>query len=160
VEGGFSYGSYNLISPLADNLAKASFPITLGLLVGVYLLYAWKLKKRREDGALSEGHILLQCASLAVVVFLVSSKIFSIQFLIWLCPLLPLLHLCGSNIVVILLLAAGGLTLYIFPFTYIPFVRFETCPVIVMAIRNFLLMAIGFLLLLPWRARTAGELAN
>jgi len=27
----------------------------------------------------------------------------------------------------------------------------------VMAIRNFLLMAIGFLLLLPWRLKPAGE---
>jgi hypothetical protein len=63
----------------------------------------------------------------------------------------------GGNIVAILLLAAGGLTLYIFPFNYTPFARFETCPVIVMAIRNFLLMATGFLLLLPWRLRPARE---
>jgi uncharacterized membrane protein len=163
VEGGFSYGSYNLISPLADNISGASFYIMAAMLIALYLLFAFQLRKRQnnitslETPAAETESMLLRYTALAIIVFLLSSKVFSIQYMIWLCPLLPLLHIRRSNLIVILLLIAGALTLYIYPFNYTPFARFETTPVIIMASRNFLLLAIGALILFSKRAKAVKE---
>lgn len=160
VEGGFSYGSYNLISPLADNISEASFYIMAVIFIALYLLFAFQLKKRQdsitslETPAAETEALLLRYASLAVIVFLLGSKVFSVQYMIWLCPLLPLLNIRRSNLIFILFLIAGALTLYIYPFNYTPFARFETLPVIIMASRNFLLLAIGALILFPKSTKT------
>jgi uncharacterized membrane protein len=161
VEGGFSYGSYNLTSPLADNISTASFYIMAAILIALYLLFALQLKKGQdsitslETPAIETEALLLRYASLAVIAFLLSSKVFSIQYVIWLCPLLPLLHIRRSNLIAILLLIAGAFTLYIYPFYYTPFARFETTPVIIMASRNLLLLAVGALILLSGRTKVA-----
>lgn len=153
-----SYGSYNLVSPLADNIAEASFFIMAAAFVALYLLFALRLRKEQDSAISPEapapgaGELLVRFTSLAVIVFLLCNKVFSIQYMIWLCPLLPLLHIRWSNIMVILLLIAGALTLYIFPFNYTPFIKCETAPIIIMASRNLLLLAIGALILFSGRA--------
>jgi uncharacterized membrane protein len=164
VEGALSYGSYNLISPLADNISETSFYIMAVIFIALYLLFTFQLQKRQdsitslETPAAETEAALLRYASLAVIVFLLSSKVFSIQYMIWLCPLLPLLHIRRSNLIVILLLIAGVFTLYIYPFNYTPFTHFETLPVIIMASRNLLLLSIGALILFSGRTKVAKEL--
>lgn len=164
VKGEFSYGSFNLTSPLADNISKASFYIMATVLIALYLLFAFQLKKRQKDiislerPAVETESLLLRYTTLAVLAFLLSSKIFSVQYLIWLCPLLPLLNIRRSNLIFILFLIAGAFTLYIYPFNYTPFARFETLPVIIMASRNFLVLAIGALLLFPGRSQAVKEI--
>ena len=161
VEGGFSYGSYNLISPLADNISEASFYIMAIMFMALYLLFAFQLMKRQnnitslETPAVETEGMLLRYAILAIIAFLLSSKVFSIQYLIWLCPLLPLLNIRRSNLIFILFLIAGVFTLYIYPFNYTPFARFETLPVIIMAGRNLLLLAIGALILFSRSTKAA-----
>lgn len=161
VEGGFSYGSYNLASPLTDNISTASFYIMAAILIALYMLFAFQLKKGQdsitslETPVIETEALLLRYASLAVIAFLLSNKVFSIQYMIWLCPLLPLLHIRRSNLIAILLLIAGAFTLYIYPFNYTPFARFETAPVIIMASRNLLLLAVGALILFPGRTKAA-----
>ncbi len=163
VEGGFSYASYDLTSPLAGNISGASFYIMAVIFIALYLLFAYQLRKRQnnitslETPAAETEALLLRYVSLAVIVFLLSSKVFSIQYMIWLCPLLPLLNIRRSNLIVILLLIAGAFTLYIYPFNYTPFARFETTPVIIMASRNLLLLAIGALILFSKRAKAVKE---
>jgi uncharacterized membrane protein len=164
VEGGFSpYTSYDLTSPLADNIAEASFYIMAAILLVLYLLFAFQLKKRQnnitslEMPAAETESLLLRYAVLVIIAFLVSSKVFSIQYMIWLCPLLPLLNIRRGTLIFILFLIAGVFTLYIYPFNYTPFARFETLPVIIMASRNLLLLAIGALILFSRRTKAAKE---
>ena len=164
VECALSYGSYNLISPLANNISVSSFYITAVIFIALYMLFIFKLHKRQHNIASLEAPAvetdaeLLRYASLAVIAFLLSSKVFSIQYMIWLCPLLPLLYIRRSNLMIILLLIAGVFTLYIYPFNYTPFTHFETLPVIIMASRNLLLMSIGALILFPGHTKMTKEL--
>ncbi len=162
VQGGFSpYNSYDLTSPLADSLAAASFYIMAALLLALYLLFAFQLKKRQNKitslgmPAAEAESLLLRYSALVIIAFLASSKVFSIQYLIWLCPLLPLLDIRRSSLIFILFLIAGAFTLYIYPFNYTPFARFENLPVLIMARRNLLIIVIGFLILFSGRARVA-----
>ena len=160
VGGGFSFGSYNLISPTADYITGVSFYIALEILLILYLLFALKLSglQRGQKNNISTvmpnvemESLLLRYALLVIIGLMISSKIFSPQYMVWFCPLLPLINIRGSNLIFILCLIAGGATLYIYPFNYTPFARFETFPVIMMALRNLLLIVIGFLVLFPRR---------
>ncbi len=53
VQGELTYGSWNLSSPLADSLAKLSFPILAAALLAVYAVYAWRLYKNSPSSATS-----------------------------------------------------------------------------------------------------------
>jgi len=154
VEGEFSFGSWNLSSPLADSLAGVSPYISVGLLVILYSLCAWLLWRRStaragikmlESGAAA---LMVRLAFLALIVFLLTSKIFSPQFLIWLLPLLPLIS-GRQRYTTWLFLVIGGLTQYIFPYHYIEFELGEPYLIAMMAGRNLLLMVMGILILLP-----------
>jgi uncharacterized membrane protein len=163
VDGGFSYGSYNLISPLADSIAEASFYIMAAILLVLYLLFAFKLKRGQNKiisfgmPAIETELLLLQYAILVIIGFLVSSKVFSIQYMIWICPLLPLLNFRRGTLIFILFLIVGIFTLYVYPFNYTPFARFENLPVLIMACRNLLLIIIGFLILFSRRTKMVKE---
>jgi uncharacterized membrane protein len=163
VDGGFSYGSYNLISPMADSIAKASFYIIAAILLVLYLLFAFKLKRGQnkiislEMPTAETESLLLQYAVLVIIGFLVSSKVFSIQYMIWLCPLLPLLNIRRGTHIFILFITVGIFTLYVYPFNYTPFARFKNLPVLIMACRNLLLIVIGFLILFSVRTKMVKE---
>jgi hypothetical protein len=124
----------------------------------VYCLYGWQLWKCRKvkpEAGLSESPaaaLLFQYACLAVIVFLLTSKVFSPQFLIWLCPLLPLVTGRRRYIPWLLFLVAGALTMYVFPGHYIEFELVEPYLVGMLAGRNFLLLIIAILIALPRRS--------
>ena len=158
VEGELTFGSWNLSSPLADRLAGISLYASSGFLLVVYCLFGWQIWKRSKGGPetrLSETPAaarLLQYASLAVIVFLLTNKVFSPQFLIWLCPLLPLTAGRWRYIPWLLFLAAGGLTLYVFPGHYVEFELFEPYLVGMLAGRNLLLASAAILMALSPRS--------
>lgn len=157
-----TFGSWNLISPVADSLSKASVYISVGLLLGIYGLYARLIWRRPgpvagtaapDAGAAAS---LLRYSLLAVLIMLLSSKLFSAQFLIWLCPLLPLVNGQWRYAPWLLFLAAAVLTQYIYPFHYIEFELGSLelgSPylVIMMAGRNFLLAVMAVFLIFPSR---------
>jgi len=154
VEGEFSFGSWNLRSPLADSLAGLSSYISVGSLVILYSLCTWLLGRRSTSRAgikmLESGAaaLMFRFALLAVIILLLTSKIFSPQFLIWLLPLLPLIN-GQQRHTIWLFLVIGGLTWYIFPYHYIEFELGEPYLIAMVAARNLLLAVMGILILLP-----------
>jgi uncharacterized membrane protein len=152
LEAGFSFGSWNLSSPLADTLARVSPYIAVGLLLAVYSLYTKSLWRaaRPKEGMVSlspeESRLVVNHSLLAVLAFLLTSKLFSPQFLVWLCPLLPLIGGRWRHLSWWLFVAVGGLTQYLFPYHYI---EFELgCPHLIgiLAGRNLLLVVMALLL--------------
>ena len=87
----FSAGSWNIAGPLADNLAEMSTVLLPFLLLMSY----WFIYRRTKPGNL---HILDICkhSLLVVAVVLITSKILSPQYLIWLIPLITLV-LASTN---------------------------------------------------------------
>jgi len=98
-----------------------------------------------ESGAAA---LMFRFALLAVIILLLTSKIFSPQFLIWLLPLLPLIN-GQQRHTIWLFLVIGGLTWYIFPYHYIEFELGEPYLIAMVAARNLLLAVMGILILLP-----------
>jgi uncharacterized membrane protein len=148
VEGALTYGSWNLSSPLADSLAKISFPLVAGFLFIIYGLFTWRLRKDSpsELSPKMSGPSalkLLQYATLAVAVFLLTNKVFSAQYLAWLCPLIPLVVAGREYFVPLLFIVAAVLTQYVYPYNYIPFELGKALPVIVLTFRNLLLIVMA-----------------
>jgi uncharacterized membrane protein len=162
VEGALNFGSWNLQSPLADELAGASFKIMAGLLTIVYFLYFYDLMRRARNkvGTISlqpeATAVLLQYTSAAIFIFLLSNKVFSPQYLIWLCPLLPLIAGRWQIPLYTSFLIAAAFSQFVYPYHYIEFELNKPYLVVMMAARNFLILVGGVLVLLPrkwWLAK-------
>jgi uncharacterized membrane protein len=160
-QGDLTYGSWNLSSPLADSLAKISFPLTACLLLVIYGLFTWRLQ--RETNSESTIKIsgtaamrLFEYATLTVTVFMLTNKVFSAQYLAWLCPLLPLANKGREYLVPALFMAAAVLTQYVYPYNYINFELGKATPVLILTFRNLLLivMAIAIALAHPSQGNT------
>jgi uncharacterized membrane protein len=161
MEGILNYGSWNLISPLADSLAKVSFYISAVSLIAVYGLFAWNSRRDvNESGekALSRpaAITLIQYTTLAVIVFMVTNKVFSAQYMVWLCPLLPLVIGEKRYLVAGLFLVAAVFTQYVYPYDYGGFERGQALPVFALFFRNLLLIAAAFLIALHNKEKGAG----
>ena len=155
VDADLTYGSWNIISPLADTLAKSSFYITAVFLLSTYGLYARKLWKAPHDeggGTLLSIEAIKQLllfSLLAVLIMLLASKVCSPQYLVWVCPLLPLVAERRFFDPLLLFLVAAGISQYIYPHNYLDFERATYGTqygyqylVILLFIRNLLLAAI------------------
>ena len=150
VQGALTFGSWNLSSPLADSLAQMSFYISAAILLAVYGFYAWRLQREAEGApkaALSESSTaqLLKYATLAVAVFLLTNKVFSAQYLAWLCPLIPLAA-DRRYFAPMLFVAAAVLTQYVYPYQYISFELGKAMPVLTLTFRNLLLVLMAALI--------------
>lgn len=161
VTGELSFGSWNLVSPVADSLSRASPYILVGLLLILYALYARLIWRRADPVAavatLDTGAavLMLRYSLLAILIMLLSSKLLSPQFLIWLVPLLPLVRGRWRYTSWMLFLVVGGLTQYIYPYHYIEFELGTPYLIAMMAFRNFLLAVMLILFILPPRSLPA-----
>ncbi len=152
LKGAFDFGSWNIDTPLADTLAKLSFPITAFLLIVIYIILAFKLWKRPSDLVadrrmpMETASLLVRFATAAVTVFMIATKVFSAQYLIWLMPLLPVVSGRHYKTQWLLFAVAGAITQFIFPYNYLNFEVFKTPYILLMVIRNAIMLALAFML--------------
>jgi len=145
VKASLTYGSWNLISPLADALAKVSFYITafiLALAYGSFSRVLWKNPRSIANNPMfdeSDTNLMLRYALLVIMVVLVTSKVLSPQYLIWLYPLVPLVFMRRLKTVWWLVLIAGVLSQYIYPYHYLQFEAVVPYLVILLCVRNLVL---------------------
>lgn len=155
VDADLTYGSWNIISPMASTLAKSSFYITAVFLLSAYGLYArrlWQKPKNEGGGTVLNNEVIKQLllfSLLVVLIMLFTSKVFSPQFLIWVCPLLPLVMVRWLYYPLLLFLAAAGISQYIYPHHYVEFETATFGPqqgyqylVVLLFIRNLFMLAI------------------
>jgi len=148
VTGVFSYGSWNLASPLADKLAKLSFPFSAILLFVLYAVYAWKLWKSPRNNLMSSENArdFVRFSTLSVAIFIASSKVFSVQYLMWLMPLIPLIEAKQTTVMWFIFAVIGIMTQFIYPYNYLNFESFLTPYVLVIIFRNILFVALTILI--------------
>jgi uncharacterized membrane protein len=148
VDYDFSFGSFNITSGLADNLANNSFYIMAAVLLVTYGLFAYQLHRKAKktigqaSSQMETETLLIRFATIAVLAFLLFNKVFSAQYMVWVCPLIPLLNIRYQNLIVALLLIAGVFTIYIYPFNYIELQYYESLPVLLMANRNIIMIIV------------------
>jgi uncharacterized membrane protein len=140
VATGFSYGSWNLTGATADAIAKLSTYITgVFLLISYWFMYS--LTKKGRPNILQVGTFSL----LAVLVTLITSKVLSPQYIIWLVPLLPLCAGRWRFAIWPIFGVIGILTFYIFPVHYNELIYLESWAVRVLLIRDALLIVMTVL---------------
>ena len=144
--------SLNISSSLSGPLGHFSFGIMgLGLLA-VYGLYYRNCRKLARSPARSAPDApaladLLNYAFAAVIVFLVTSKVFSPQYMVWLYPLFPLVNGRFRSAIWVIFLTAACLTWYIYPLHYWDLVDTQQVPVDALILRNTLMVFMALLLL-------------
>ena len=137
----YADGSFNLVGPGVDGalrLTSAVAAISLLLALAVLLV---RFRRDRRDGPLGVDHLVYGTA-LMIVVLLLTNRVFSPQYIVWLLPVVPFLPWRTGW----LALLAAGLTLLLFPFLYQPLLEGAPLVVGILLARNVALVA--FLVLL------------
>ncbi len=145
-------------SPLRGVPAAADGPARLSLAVGEGEAppYGGRLPSPAHGrGVGDEGgsRALVTHATLAVLAVLLGSKLLSIQFLLWLLPLV-VVQAYRPRRVAALTFVVVLLSQWVYPANWLPLWRFEVEPILVLALRNLLLVSLFALL---WRHRGAAS---
>ncbi|MBA2568767.1 MAG: DUF2029 domain-containing protein [Actinobacteria bacterium] len=147
-----SHGSQNLAGTLPGALALLQALVQVAVLVAVWIAFA--------RGPASKERFVLACAAV-LTAFIALGKVVSPQFLIWLIPVVPLVHgrrgLAASS----LLAAALVLTQLWFPFRYWDLaLRFDETASWLVLVRDLVLLVLLAVLALGLRERYADGLAR
>jgi uncharacterized membrane protein len=147
----YNFGSWHLVSQLADIFAKASFAVTLLCLVAVYWFYYKEnksLAKSISDQSIrmnSEG-LLINYSIVIIIVFILTTKVFSPQFIIWIYPFIPLTMGRWGTVSALMFIMVGLMTFFVFP-EYYESIRTGYLPVIIMLVlRNIAMILMAFLI--------------
>ncbi|MFF4321108.1 glycosyltransferase family 87 protein [Streptomyces sp. NPDC001568] len=150
----YQYGAYEYVGPYVPGIARASLMLTL---IGFLLLLLWRVRANRWSSATP-----FDAALCAIMMFTVTSRVISPQYLIW---LLGLAAVCLTSRhttqrpIAWLLVVATALTSLIFPVWYGPDILGNTAlGTVVLGARNgILLYATLWSGLRLWRATVVPE---
>ena len=148
----FNYGSWNLIGGPTETLTKLSSYFIVILLVLVYGFIFRSIKPGK-----SQSTRLGTYALLVLSIVLITSKVLSPQYLIWLVPIIPLVLQRGRNIILAFFVLIGALSYYLFPHVYMELTRLEIVPVTILFFRNLFLIALTVLTVAYLRQMKASE---
>ncbi|EFL15538.1 glycosyltransferase family 87 protein [Streptomyces sp. C] len=131
----FQYGAFEYIGPYVPDIARASLALTLA---GFLLLLLWRVRANHWTSATP-----FDAALCAIMVFTVTSRVISPQYMIW---LLGLAAVCLTSRnttqrpVAWLLVAANALTTLIFPVWYADILATSALGTVLLCVRNGLLL--------------------
>jgi hypothetical protein len=150
----FSFGSYNVTSPLADILAKIS-PLLMLLSLGTVY---WFFHKSQGGRAVAQQTLspinypdtdrIVTYSLIVILAFMLTSKVLSPQFIIWLYPLIPLIAWRWRRISWLMFILIGLMTYFVYPVAYGGIIEGDPIPlvIIILFLRNVLLIILAFLL--------------
>jgi uncharacterized membrane protein len=145
-----SSGSVNVISPLADALSTWSTLIMLAALLAVYWLY-YRRSPSMPGANVGAGPGALETAGLvnffflAVLVFVLTYKVFSPQYMIWFFPLVPLLTTRSRNLHWMIFVLAALMTAFVYPKDYGGLEYGEWLAIAMLVTRNLALILLAFM---------------
>lgn len=141
-----------VVSPLADMLATISPIIVMLSAAVVYWLFynSQRVKTKIESptSSITRPNIadITNYSFLVILTFMLTNKVFSPQFIIWLYPLVPLIAGQWRHASWPVFLLVGVLTYYIFPQHYDELIQGNFKMIAVLLSRNVLLIALACLL--------------
>ena len=152
VEMEFSFGSLNITSPLADVLAKVSPLVMLFSLVAVYWFF---YKSQSEPAVVQQTPSLINqpdtarivsYSLLAMLAFIITNKVLSPQFIIWLYPLIPLVVGRWRRTSWLMFILIGLMTYLVYPVAYDGISEGHPLVTSILFMRNVSLITLAFLL--------------
>jgi len=150
----FSFGSYNVISPLANILAKISPLLILFSVGAVY----WFFHKSQGGRAVIQQTLpsinqpdisrIVNYSLIAILAFMLTNKVLSPQFIIWLYPLIPLVAGRWRRISWLMFILIGLMTYFVYPVAYGGIIEGDPIPlvIVILFLRNVSLIILAFLL--------------
>jgi uncharacterized membrane protein len=142
-----NYGAEHLKTPLAEPFLKI-FPIVF-ILTYFFLIYCFirSMNQYNQDIKSSESlkrdshhDLLIGYTILAIAVFIVTNKVFSTQYLMWLAPIVPLLSRKLQLNFLMVCIAHNIL----YPFLYDGLVKLDLLPILVLSTGNALMVYFAF----------------
>lgn len=133
-----NYGAMHLKSALADGTVKLLAPLFLvawGLAV-VSCVKRFQASRKLPDRQMAPA--LAQATALLLLVFIVTNKVFSPQYLIWLLPFIPFLKPRQVG----LLIAIDWLSLLVYPLLYDALIDRQILPILLLNARNLAIVAL------------------
>ncbi len=143
----FDHAAWHMDTSLGDSLADASLPIMAIILTMVYAIYAMQKQVETERSAHSR---LISYSLLAILAFMVTSKVLSPQYIIWIYPLIPLITGQWRIVYWVLFILIGAMTYYIYPDHYGELLVREPRLIYILTMRNILLIVLAFILI-EWK---------
>lgn len=142
--------SVDVVSPAADMLATIS-PVIMVMALGIIFWFFYRDQQARSNLKSPSSHLpnIINYSFLTILVLLLTSKVFSPQFIIWLYPLVTLITGPWRQASWLLFTLVSVLTQYIFPQHYREFTRGNIEAIDILLGRNILLMALACLHLSP-----------
>lgn len=151
----FHYGAFEIVSPFNDRILQwlplVFILTTLGAIVSCFTRFRYE---RITYGGIT-GESLIIYVLIALLAFIVTSKVFSPQYIIWLLPFAALLSLRQVSV----LAAIFAMTITIYPFWYDALIEFQPSLVVLLNLRNFLVIVL-LLWLLCDKTKSGGQLPN
>jgi hypothetical protein len=135
------FGSSNLHGWLPDLGARVSSVVQLFATASVILVAAYRFRRDVTRGNRTLLP-LVTAVTLGLLVVLVTGKVLSPQYLIWLLPFLPIVVI-GSKLMKRMVLAAFALTLLVFPIGYPGLLAQHPLFVLLLNARNLMLWALA-----------------
>jgi hypothetical protein len=148
----YNFGSWNITGSTANALAAVSNYILAVLLIIAYVFIYKQMKPGKSQFTRLGAYSVL-----AVAIVLVTSKVLSPQYLIWLVPLVPLVFNRWRYWLIIVFIAIGGLTYYIFPWNYLELIARSTGVIVALLVRNLLLLLLMVLTIVNLRRMKASD---
>jgi hypothetical protein len=149
-ETNFSFGSWNLVSPVSPFLARISLGIMAALMILVFIRYLPLMKSPGRGVRGEEVFELPWLAILMVLAFVIGGKVLSPQYLLWILPLLVVVFREGSDHTRSFFMVFGliaFLSLLIYPLSYRSMTELALFPSLLLLIRNGLLVLMFYFLL-------------
>jgi uncharacterized membrane protein len=142
----FAFGSWNVSGSIENELTKLSTFILLFFLLLAYIFVYINTRQGKVEVMQAAGYSLL-----SVLIVLITSKILSPQYLIWLIPLIPFATGRWRYAVWTIFVIIGGLTYLIFPHFYDQLIGFDSAVVAALLIRDILLILMACLVAVSLR---------
>jgi hypothetical protein len=140
VETTYDFGSWNIAGVAADKLTGISGLIMAAALILVY----WFIYKRIKPGK-SQSTRTGAYALLIICTVLITGKVLSPQYLIWLVPIIPMVLFRGRLVIAAIFICIGAVTYYLFPHAYLDLIALRNAPVVALFFRNLLIIALALL---------------
>ncbi|MGQ9467138.1 MAG: glycosyltransferase 87 family protein [Anaerolineae bacterium] len=136
------YGTWDLVSPLSDAALQVQ-PFLFLIAYGGTLWVCWRrFRQERQTDA------LVACLLVSLLVFIITNKVFSPQYVLWFLPFGAFLRWKSLSLFLFLLILI--LTVAGFPFMFDHLTTMALIPILVVNLRNALMVILG------WRLMVGG----